>query len=256
MLEKVTPLILTFNEEVNIGRVLKRLDWASEVLVLDSGSTDRTRELALAHGNVRFVTRPFDSHSTQWNFGLSECGISTEWVLALDADYVLSDELVRKLAALEPTSECNGYRASFRYCIDGKALRGSLYPPVTVLFRRTLARYIQEGHTQRLALAGELGFLEGQIDHDDRKPLERWIAAQVRYSRLEVEHLLTLPWARLGWPDRLRTLHVVMPPLAFLYCYLVKQGMLDGRAGLLYSLQRSIAETILSMALLERRMKP
>ena len=87
----ITPLILTFNEGENIGRTLSALDWAREIVMIDSGSTDRTLELArAAHPKVVVIQRQFDTHATQWNFGLDQ--ITTEWVLTLDADYELSAE--------------------------------------------------------------------------------------------------------------------------------------------------------------------
>src|SRR5437588_207940 len=123
----ITPLILTFNEEENIARTIGKLSWAKEVVVVDSGSTDRTVEVARAsHTNVRIVTRAFDSFAGQCNFGLTQ--INTEWVLSMDADYVLTPELIAEIATLDPDLTIAGYRADFRYCILGHALRRSAYP--------------------------------------------------------------------------------------------------------------------------------
>ena len=91
---KITPLILTFNEAPNIERTLAKLAWADDVVVVDSGSTDGTREILARHPNVRVFVRTFTTHAEQWNFGLVQTGIQTDWVLALDADYVLSAALV------------------------------------------------------------------------------------------------------------------------------------------------------------------
>ena len=83
---EITPLILTFNEKENIARTMAGLSWAKEVLLIDSGSTDGTLEIARsAHPNVRIVTRFFDSFAGQCNFGLTR--IVTPWVLSIDADY-------------------------------------------------------------------------------------------------------------------------------------------------------------------------
>lgn len=252
MLDQITPLILTLDEEANIERVLARLAWAREVVVVDSGSTDATRAMLARHGNVRCVEHPFASHAAQWNFALSETGIGTEWVLALDADYVLTDALVDELRALAPDPDVLGYRVTFRYCVFGRALRGSLYPPVVALYRRAAAHYVQDGHTQRVQVSGRVDPLRASILHDDRKPLPRWLAAQARYARLEAEHLSGRSWRELGWPDRLRTLRVVMPPLAFVYCLTIGGGILDGWPGLYYAFQRAVAEAMLSLALIER----
>ena len=124
---------------------------------------------------------------------------------------------------------------------------------MTVLYRRTAGRYVQDGHTQRWEGSGRIETLRGSILHDDRKPIARWLAAQVRYARLEADLLRTKSWRELGWPDRLRTLHVLMPPAAFIYCLTVAGGLLDGWRGLYYAVQRAVAEAILSFVLIERR---
>jgi glycosyltransferase involved in cell wall biosynthesis len=253
MLEQITPLILTLNEAPNIARTLARLSWARDIVVVDSGSTDATRAILAQHANVRVFERKFTSHAEQWNFALGHTQIATDWVLALDADFVLSSELVEELGGLRPAPEVGGYRAAFTYCIDGKPLRGAAYPPVTVLYRRAAAHYAQDGHTQRVQVAGRLEALRAPIFHDDRKPLAQWLAAQGRYMRLEARKLNQARVAELGWADLLRKLIVVAPAAMFLYCLFLRGGILDGRAGLFYALQRTVAEAILSLYLLQAR---
>lgn len=253
MLNQITPLILTYNEAPNIARTLSKLAWAREVVIVDSHSTDRTRELAAAaHPGVRWFERAFTTHAEQWNFGLTQAGIATEWVLALDADFVLTDALVEELKRLIPDSDTDGYEASFIYCIEGQPLRGAAYPPVVVLFRRSRAVYQQDGHTQRVRVAGAVKNLANRIFHDDRKPLSHWLASQARYMRLEAEKLANTPAASLTFADRLRQLIVVAPPAMFVYCLIGKGGILDGWPGIYYGLQRACAELILSLNLLER----
>jgi glycosyltransferase involved in cell wall biosynthesis len=249
-LDRVEVLILTWNEEANLARTLDALGAFARIVVLDSASTDATLEIADRYPNVRVCSRPFDNHAAQWNHGLAACGISAEWVLALDADYVVPAALAHEIARLDPAPGIGGYRARFRYCIDGQPLSGSLYPPVIVLYRREGASYVQDGHTQRLRIHGAQGMLCAQILHDDRKPLSSWLAAQDRYARLECDLLLSMPWRRLGWRDRLRRLILVTPWLVPLYCLTIGRGILDGRRGIVYAMQRGIAETILSIRLL------
>ncbi len=251
MLDQVTPLILTFNEAPNIGRVLDRLRWARRIVVVDSHSDDETESIAKAYPNVAFVKRRFDCHANQWNFGLCETGIDTEWVLALDADYILSDTLVQEILALRPSIEAGGYRANFRYCIEGVPLQGTVYTPVTVLFRRDGAAYRQEGHTQRVRVSGAVETLTAEIYHDDRKPLERWIRSQISYMKLEAEKLLSTPIGVLDGPDKIRRLVFVVPFAMFFYCLLVKRTLFDGLAGLFYAFQRAMAEAILALFLLQ-----
>lgn len=256
MLEHITPLVLTYNEAPNIGRVLDRLQWARRVVVVDSGSDDATESIARRYPNVLFATRAFDCHANQWNFGLRDTGIDTDWVLALDADYVVPERLVDELRALAPGSGTAGYLARFRYCMEGVPLRGTAYPPVTVLYRRAKARYEQEGHTQRVRVDGTIGDLRAPIDHDDRKSLERWFGSQVRYMQLESAHLHALRFADAGFRDRVRKLVLVAPPLMLAYCLFVKGNLLDGRAGLRYALQRTVAEVLLSLFLLQAMLAP
>ncbi len=251
MLDQITPLILTYNEEPNLHRLLSQLRWARRVVVLDSGSTDETVRIANSFPNVVVLERAFDSHAAQWNHGILASGMDTPWVLALDADYVITEAAVKEISSLNPAESVAGYRAAFRYCIQGYPLSGSLYPPVTVLFRRERARYVQEGHTQRLHLDGEVRSLASVLDHDDRKPLSRWLSSQEKYATLEARMLLQSTWGGLRWQDRLRTLLVVTPWLVPIYTLTVKRCILDGKAGWYYALQRGIAEAILSLKLLE-----
>jgi Glycosyl transferase family 2 len=185
----LTALILTFNEERNIGRTLGALSWAKEILIIDSGSTDGTIEIARsAHPGVNILQRSFDTHATQWNFGLQQ--VATPWVLALDADYELSPELVAEIQTLSPGEEISGYEAQFEYRIFGRPLRASVYPPRVVLFRRDRGAYYDDGHTQRLRIEGKVVQLAGKIYHDDRKSLSHWLQAQDKYATIEAEHLL------------------------------------------------------------------
>lgn len=248
----ITPLLLTFNEAPNVARTLSRLSWATDIVVVDSCSTDDTCEIARQHPGVRIVARAFTTHAEQWNFGLHETGIATEWVLALDADFVLSDELIREIASIAADPDTAGYEASFVYCIGGRPLRGAAYPPVVVLFRRARARYVQDGHTQRVRLEGPVRALSGRIFHDDRKPLDHWLSAQSRYMRLEADKLINAPAGSLSRLDRLRRAIVIAPPAMFVFCYLLRGGILDGKAGLFYALQRTASELFLSLYLVEQ----
>lgn len=244
-------MVLTFNEAPNIGRVLDKLDWAGRILVVESGSTDGTADIVRRYPRAELITRPFDGAAAQCNFGLEH--VRTDWVLSLDADYVLGDDLIRELHEREDSAIVAGYRASFVYQIHGQSLRGSLYPPRTVLYRTKASRYVDEGHTQRIVVSGEIGALRGVIFHDDRKPLSRWLTSQQRYARLEAEHLLTTPPARLSRTARFRKMALPAPFLVLAYVLIVKRCILEGRFGWFYALQRLLAETIVALELIEQR---
>jgi glycosyltransferase involved in cell wall biosynthesis len=247
MLDQITPLILTYNEAPNIARVLDSLRWASEIIIVDSFSTDETTAIAASFPNVRVVQRVFDSHRNQWQFGLTETGITTEWVLALDADYIVTADSQNELQNLKPDGETVGYRAKFVYCISGKPLRSGIYPPVTVLYRRAVAHYLQDGHTQRVSLKGRVDDLQAPLLHDDRKPLRRWFQSQARYTKLEVQKLRAMDPAKLDLADRLRRWPLLVPPFALFYCLIVRGGVRDGWRGFYYAFQRGTAELMLSL---------
>lgn len=253
MLDQITPLILTYNEAPNIGRTLERLRWAREIVVVDSFSDDDTVEIASSFSQVRVFQRTFDCLRHQWEFGLRETGISTPWVLALDADYLITADAVAELDCLAPDTSIAGYRASFVYCINGKKLHSGIYPPVTVLYRREAASYIQDGHAQRVVIEGPVRQLRSPFLHDDRKPLSRWLRSQVSYAELEAAKLMTTSREDLNLTDRLRLRFVVAPAAAFFYCLFVRLGIFDGWRGFYYAIQRSLAELMLSLYLLESR---
>lgn len=250
MLDKITPVILTLNEAPNIGRTLDRLRWAKETVILDSGSTDATLEIARAFPGVRAWSRPFDGHAAQWNAAVGDPSIKTEWVLALDADYLLTPSFVSELATLQPSATVSGYRARFEFAIDGTVLRGSLYPPHVVLFRRGRGRYVQEGHTQRLVLDGPVDELSAVITHDDRKPMSRWLASQRAYARQEAKRLHSLRWSESPLRDRVRKMLFVAPWLVPAYTLFGQGVVLDGWWGMRYAAQRALAEIFIARALL------
>jgi glycosyltransferase involved in cell wall biosynthesis len=249
MLNEITPLILTYNEAPNIARTLASVSWAREIVVVDSFSSDDTLKIARSFPQVRTFQRAFDCHRNQWEFGLEQTNIATPWVLALDADYIISDQLTNELKNLNPKPATAGYRANFVYCINGKELRSGIYPPVTVLYRREAAAYMQDGHTQRVALDGLIEDLSAPIFHDDRKPLRRWFNSQARYTELEAQKLRAADYTKLSLPDRLRRWRVVAPPAMLVYCLIVRGGILDGWAGFYYAFQRAMAEAMLSRRL-------
>ena len=257
MREEITPLILTFNESANISRTLEPLKWADCVIIVDSFSTDETVMMATAsHPNVIVRQRQFDTHATQWNFGIDQ--ITTPWVLSLDADYELSPELIDELHQLQPPNDVTGYEAQFEYRIFGRSLRSSVYPAHTVLFRQGRARYHDDGHTQKLEIEGKIVPLIAKIYHDDRKPLSRWLSSQDRYMIIEARHLLSTPLPQLSLQDRLRRKIFFAPAVMFLYLLFARGLVLDGWRGWFYVCQRTIAEILLSLRLLigRERLEP
>jgi glycosyltransferase involved in cell wall biosynthesis len=263
MLDRITPLILTYNEQANIRRTLDALAWARQIVVLDSFSSDATQAICAEYATVRFLQRRFDQHATQWNYGLEQIKDLDQpdeqgWTLALDADHIVSADFVREItthfssaAQISALGLC-AFRNGFIYCQDGKPLKGSLYPPLIALFKTTLGHYRQEGHTQRLAISGTIVELQSRNFHDDRKPFSRWLKAQRRYALLDAEKLSSTPFKQLRWTDRVRIPPFLSPLIVLFYVLFFKGLVLSGYAGIKYSLQRALAEYLLHSARLQK----
>jgi glycosyltransferase involved in cell wall biosynthesis len=249
MLDAITPVILTYNEEVNIGRTLSGLQWAHDIVVVDSGSTDSTLDILRGDRRVRLYTRPFESHHSQWAFATSETDIKTPWILRLDADYLVTPELVAEMAGLAPEGSENAFRIGFAYAIYSKRLVGSLYPPNTVLLRRGKFSIRDAGHTESWHVEGPVGELKSVIVHDDWKPMSAFIAAQTKYMARELN---APPRADRRFRDWLRRYPPLMPIAVFVYCLFGKGLIFSGREGLLYTWQRTLAEAIYSLLYLEK----
>jgi glycosyltransferase involved in cell wall biosynthesis len=247
LLDQITPLILTKDEEPNIERTLRQLAWASEAIVVDSFSSDATVEIARRFPNVRVLQRAFDDHAAQWTFGQQQ--VRTPWFLALDADYFLPEAFARELSLLTPGTT-RAYRAAFRYAVNGRVLRASLYPPRVVLATTAHSSFWLDGHTQRIAVDGDVGDLRTPIVHDDRKSFRSFLARQKRYMRQEAEKLRLRDPRSLGVAGRIRKLVVVAPFAVLVHTLFVKGLILDGRAGLRYAWERFVAELMLSRELL------
>ncbi|WP_035990482.1 glycosyltransferase family 2 protein [Leptolyngbya sp. KIOST-1] len=253
-LDRITPLILTYNEDLNISRTLDTLRWAKRIIVIDSYSTDATLDILSHYPSVTLYQHPFESFAGQCNFGLT-C-ISTEWTLSLDADYQVSAAFITEIQSLTETITSDGFKVALRYCVFGYPLRSTLLPPRTVLYRTAKAHYIEDGHAHRVRIDGPVASLRGPINHDDRKPLSHWLWAQNRYMVLEVQKLSTTPGHELSLADKIRKTKILAPFVVLFYCLILKGGILDGWHGWYYALQRVLVEMLLAIHLIEADLKP
>lgn len=252
MLDHITPVLLTYNEEQNIARTLSRIAWAKDIVVVDSGSTDGTLAALATFPNVRVFNRRFDTHANQWRYAVKETNIATDWILRLDADYQVSDALVAEFAQLDPKALISAYRIAFDYAIFSHNLLTSFYPPNTILLRKDCFAVVDRGHTEAWDVSGAVAVLGARIVHDDWKPTSQWLASQVRYMEREFEWLRGRKGGLVRW---LRLTPPLMPIVVFLYCLVGKGLLLNGRAGIFYALQRMTAEAVLSLMVLERRLR-
>lgn len=244
----VTPVILTLDEEANLGRTLSALTWARRVVVLDSGSSDGTERVARSFDNVDFSRRPFDCLRRQWEAAFERTGRDAEYLLALDADMIVTPQCVDEIERDFLPNHLDGGVLPIRWCYYGRPLRGSLCAPQLRLFHRSAVTVGQRGHAHAFFVEGSTRALRHGVLHDDRKPVDRWIASQLRYSREEAERIQSPSDLRLQ--DRLRAT-CVMPVLAVVAAYLRAGGPLGGRAALRYAYERGAYEALLAIRLLD-----
>jgi glycosyltransferase involved in cell wall biosynthesis len=251
--KRISCLVISFNEESNIIRLLESLKRFSDVLVIDSGSSDKTIEIVSSYQNSRIHYRRFDTFANQCNFGLQL--LRTEWVLSLDADYILTKELEDEISFMlldnpsQTSLPYDAYYIPFRYCINGKAIRSGLLPPRVCLYRRKLARYIDIGHAHKVCIEGKVGRVKSSLLHDDRKSSWIWLKNQKRYQSIEASMLMNTPTSLLPAQDKLRKHTCFAPFIVFFICLVMRGGILDGKEGLIYAFQRLVAESLLFLEL-------
>ena len=263
----VSALILTLNEELNIAACLDSLSWCDDIVVLDSHSTDGTRTIAAQKG-ARTVTRAFDNWSAHQNWAVSNIEFRHPWVLYLDADERCTPELaadvMRAASAAAPQS---AFRVRRKDMFMGRWLKhAQLYPTWLVrLFRPTRIRY--ERLVNPVAMVdGPTGVLEGHIIHHPfSHGISHWLARHNRYSDLEAAEALKARgehwtfralWSRDPNEQRraLKDLFFRLPArpaIKFLYYYLWRRGVLDGRAGLTYATLQAIYEYMIACKTVE-----
>jgi hypothetical protein len=248
----VTPLVLTYNEEPNIRRTLASLGWAKRVVVLDSLSTDATEAIARSFPNVDWRVRPFDSHRAQWEHGIHHMGITTEFVLALDADMTVPAAFVEEMESSFTNGGYAGGITPFEFRILGRPLAGSIYPAQIRVFKPGDVEVSQHGHTQEFSLRAPLYRFKTPLVHDDRKPLERWVSSQLSYSTLEARRISARRAYR--WRDRVRALGL-MPLVAGALAYVRAGGPWRGPAALRYAYERAAYECLLAIRLMSSRLE-
>jgi glycosyltransferase involved in cell wall biosynthesis len=252
MLEQITPVLLTYNENRNVGRTLAHLGWAKDIVVVDSGSTDGTLTTLKKFSNIRVFNRHFDTHGNQWRYATEQTNIESEWLLRLDADYQMSAALVAELARLEPVAAVSAYRVAFDYAVFSRKLLSSLYPSKAVLLRRGRFSVSDQGHADVWDVHGQVVPLKGKIIHDDWKPIGQWLNGEVKCLQRELD------WMRMRQAGLVRWLRLrppLMPIAVFLYCLFGKGLIFNGRAGIFYALQRMVAEAVLSLMVLEQKLR-
>jgi len=252
-MNRLTVAIITLNEEANLPRVLGSVvGVADEVVVVDSGSTDRTREVARERG-ARVFNRTFTDYSEQKNFAAAQA--SHDWVLSLDADEELSPELresVQRWKVDEAKAVAYGMQRR-AYYIDRWINHSGWYPdPKLRLYRRDRARWVGALH-EGLQVDGATGRLEGQLRHYTVTSFDQHVRSVRRYTTLAAHQLFAggrghwllpclfaSPWTfvrtlvfQLGFLDGVRGLQIALMAAYYVFLKYWKLGVLvrGGRLG-------------------------
>lgn len=267
---KVSALILTYNEEINIARCLDALTWCDDIVLIDSGSTDLTLTIARQHG-ARILERGFDNFAAQRNFGLDHGAFKHDWVLHLDADEEVTPAFRATIEALEPEPGVDGYYVPSKTMLLGQWLKhAGMYPTYQArLGHRERMRFIQVGHGQREDLPPEkMGRIdEPYLHYNFSHGMRPWLEKHLRYADDEaalIAHYRSAQpsradmagdaaSARRATKAKAARIPLALRPLArFFYIYFLRQGFRDGRAGFTYAFMMAVYEGMTAIIARER----
>jgi glycosyltransferase involved in cell wall biosynthesis len=266
----ISVVILTLNEEVNLAGCLESVRWSDDVVVLDSFSRDRTTAIAEERG-ARVVHRTFDDYASQRNFALRDISYRHAWILMLDADERVPPELQREM--LSATAAADDAVVLFRMRrkdhLFGRWIRGSSgYPTWFGRLMRVGRVRVERAINEEYHADGAIGELRSNLHHFPfNKGFAAWIEKHDRYSTMEAKLRLakqpeTVRGAELFSADatlRRRALKSVLyrvpgrPVIVFFALYLFRGGIVEGRAGLTFSLLRAWYEYMIDCKYFELR---
>lgn len=269
----ITVVVLTHNEAANLPGCLDSLRGFDDVHVLDSGSTDGTRELALARGVQVHLNAPFRGFGQQRNWAIDHIPAKYDWHFHLDADERLTPELIRELFEIVAADRgCGGYRVASKLMFCGNWLkRAGQYPGYQVrFFHRGRLRFNDHGHGQREATTFPIGTLRYPIIHYGfSKGIDEWFRKHVAYARREAEQSrLKLSEKQSGslldgttrrrWLKRLVSRMPGRYFLRLVHLLVLRGGFLDGWRGFTFARMLATYESMIEIyqSLLTRGMDP
>ncbi len=224
--------IVAHDEEANIGRTLASIAWADEIVLVDSGSKDRTCEIARQYG-ARVIVEPWRGYVAQKQYAIDLC--TKDWVLLLDADEEVSPGLAEEIrAAINDPNAAQGYKLPRKNLFLGRWMKhGGFYPdPKLRLFRRGEGFVTGHDPHDRCELKPDVQQTKRQFKnalvHYTYPNLTLYIAHMNRYSSLGAQKAVAEGHRGFSFLDI-----VVRPALTFIYNYFFRLGFLDGREGLL-----------------------
>jgi len=239
MKSSITAIILTWNEEANLGRCLESvIGLAGEMIVVDSHSTDGTAEIAEKYG-AKIVEHDFKNQADQFNWALDNLDIKGDWVLKLDADEYLTPELAEEIASVISSAPvANGYYMKRRVYFMGRWMKhGGYYPAWFLRLWKTGKARMEEKEMDEHAvlMEGKAGYLKNDFADDNRKGLTDWVNKHNKYASREAKDFVSGFYASGGK----KSLYYRLPPylrsfLYFCYRYFIRLGFLDGVPGLAF----------------------
>ena len=272
----VTAAVLTRDEEPNIARCLSSLRWAAQVVVVDSGSTDNTVQIARSLG-ADVVEQPWLGFSEQREFTLRLPEIRHDWVYFVDADEWVSPQLAAEIGERLARPDCAGFSHRLRLVFQGSWIRHCGWYAGSWVVRLVDRRYTKfDGSPvgERAQVDGPVRCLANDIVDEDRKGLAAWLHKHVRYAQLERDrrgapvpvrqriHRFrsrdrgdTRPLTRAVLKDLIYPSLPAKPVMTFIYMYLARLGILDGRAGLRFCFFHAWYQAVVSGLQAEAEMR-
>ena len=254
----VTVVVPVKNEERNLPSCLSRLKRFANVVVVDSGSTDRTSDIAVEHGAELLQFRWTGTYPKKRNWVLTNYRFTTEWVLFLDADELVDDAFCNALEATLHGSDKAGYWLNYTNYFLDRELRHGVPQRKLALIRVGAGLYeqIEEGAWSGLdmeihehpVLNGLVGEVPQRIDHRDFRGIEKFLVRHIEYAKWEASRYKALHAAGLMQATHLtrrqkfKYRHLARwwyPWFYFLIAYIVRRGFLDGRSGFLYAFYKA-----------------
>jgi glycosyltransferase involved in cell wall biosynthesis len=223
----LTLVVITRDAGERLADCLNSVRFASQTLVVDSGSADNTAEIAHRCG-AQVIEHAWLGFGPQKNFAVGQA--ANDWVLCLDADEFLSPELAESIRAALPNAEFNAYEMARRNRFLGRWLaHGEGYPDWNLrLFDRRHARWSDDAVHEHVLIAGKVGRLGGDLMHKSGESLGDYLTKQNRYTTLQAEALLARG-------ERFSATRMIVSPIVrFLRFYILRGGFLDGVAGLVH----------------------
>lgn len=263
----ITVIIPARDEALHIARCIDSARSLGRVVVVDSGSCDGTREIARARG-ADVIEHAWPGHAAQKNWALDNAGVSTPWVLFLDADEYLPAGSVAAISDAVTSDSADGFELARRFIFLGRELKHAWwYPDAQLrLFRYGRGRFEGRKVHEHAIVDGRVRTLGADIIHENLKGLTAYIDRHNRYASLEADEIMSPAavrragsWSgswgrRRAIKDRVWFRLPARPVLRFVWMYAVKRGFLDGRRGLLFCCLIAMYESMIDAKLMERRL--